>query len=125
MLTRPLQAFRAMLANIRGDHFRPDESRTSRLVDIMKLSATATAVPEAQPADAPPAPILDQGDGVGSEAVPATPVANDAGYVQPAADGVSDASEVASTSSDSSQNLQDDEDQTALGDFISGPVSRN
>ena len=87
MLTRPLQTFRAMLANIRGDHFRPDESRTSRLVDIMKLSATATAVPEAQPADAPPAPILDQGDGVGSEAVPATPVANDAGYVQPAADG--------------------------------------
>ena len=39
LLTRPLQLFCSMLANIRLDHFRPDESRTSRMVDLLRLSA--------------------------------------------------------------------------------------
>ena len=37
MLTRPLQLYCSMLKNIRGDHFRPDESRTSRMLDLMKI----------------------------------------------------------------------------------------
>ena len=40
LLTRPLQLYCSMLANIRLDHFRLDESRTSRMVDLMKLNAT-------------------------------------------------------------------------------------
>ena len=44
MLTRPLQLYCSMLANIRQDHFRPDESRTSRMVDLMKIADNA-AVP--------------------------------------------------------------------------------
>ena len=31
-----------MLRNIRLDHFRPDESRTSRLIDSLKLQAGVT-----------------------------------------------------------------------------------
>ena len=38
MLTRPLQLYCSMLSNIRKDHFRPDESRTSRMLDLMKIS---------------------------------------------------------------------------------------
>ena len=36
ILTRPLQLYYNMLSNIRRDHFRPDESRTSRTLDLLK-----------------------------------------------------------------------------------------
>ena len=39
LLNRPLQLCCGMLRNIRLDHFRPDESRTSRLIDALKLQA--------------------------------------------------------------------------------------
>ena len=39
LLNRPLQLYCSMLRNIRLDHFRPDESRTSRLIDALKLQA--------------------------------------------------------------------------------------
>ena len=39
LLNRPLQLYCSMLRNIRLDHFRPDESRTSRLIDSLKLQA--------------------------------------------------------------------------------------
>ena len=42
MLTRPLQLYCSMLVNIRGDHFRPDESRTSRMIDLMKIQRNET-----------------------------------------------------------------------------------
>ena len=48
MLTRPLQLYCSMLANIRQDHFRPDESRTSRMVDLMKIADNAAAPVEKQ-----------------------------------------------------------------------------
>ena len=43
MLTRPLQLYCSNLKNIRGDHFRPDESRTSRMLDLMKIQQGETA----------------------------------------------------------------------------------
>jgi hypothetical protein len=52
MLTRPLQLYCSMLANIRQDHFSPDESRTSRMVDLMKIADNAAA-PVAKQAAAP------------------------------------------------------------------------
>lgn len=39
LLNRPLQLYCSMLRNIRLDHFRPDESRTSRLIDSMNIQA--------------------------------------------------------------------------------------
>ena len=39
LLNRPLQLYCSMLRNIRLDHFRPDESRTSRLIDALKMQA--------------------------------------------------------------------------------------
>ena len=38
LLTRPLQLYCSMLSNIRLDHFRPDVSRTSRMVDLLKIA---------------------------------------------------------------------------------------
>ena len=42
LLTRPLQLYCSMLSNIRLDHFRPDVSRPSRMVDLLKIAEKAT-----------------------------------------------------------------------------------
>ena len=34
LLTRPLQLYCSMLESVHCDHFKPDESRTSRMVDL-------------------------------------------------------------------------------------------
>ena len=39
MLTKPLHVYCSMLVNIRRDHFRPDESRSSRIIDLMKIQS--------------------------------------------------------------------------------------
>ncbi len=39
MLTKPLHLYCSMLVNIRRDHFRPDESRSSRIIDLMKIQS--------------------------------------------------------------------------------------
>ncbi len=45
LLRRPLQLYCSMLHNIRLDHFRPDESRTSRLIDALKMQAGVAVAP--------------------------------------------------------------------------------
>ena len=45
LLRRPLQLYCSMLRNIRLDHFRPDESRTSRLTDALKIQAGVAVAP--------------------------------------------------------------------------------
>ena len=39
LLTRPLRLYGSMLENICCGHFRPDESRTSKMVDLLKISS--------------------------------------------------------------------------------------
>ena len=74
MLNRPLQVYCSLLTNTRGDHFRPDESRTSRMLDLMKSRKAGhdglPAVPEVVCTPAPSRPSLETED----EAVPATPL---------------------------------------------------
>ena len=84
MLTRPLQAYCAMLANIRGDHFRPDESRTSRLLDIMNLSAADAESRQKIFTAVPAVATLGRADDAESEAVPTTPLVSEPGREQPA-----------------------------------------
>ena len=61
MLTRPLQLYSSMLMNIRLGHFRPDQSRTTRLLDLMQLPS--------QPSGLPPAiSAASAAEGDGSEA---------------------------------------------------------
>ena len=51
MLSGPLQLYGSMLQNIRDDHFRPDESRTSRLVAFLEHAEHADNVPHPTPPD--------------------------------------------------------------------------
>ena len=126
MLTRPLQLYCSMLANIRNDHFRPDESRTSRMVDLMKIAERVDMQ-------------VGQGDGV----VPAGKLRR---AVAPAADEPyeptspleteankstrafeeDESSDIASTSSSSSESDGSSEDvQDTHQPDIPGPVWRN
>ena len=51
MLSGPLQLYGSMLQNIRDDHFRPDESRTSRLVAFLEHAEHADNAPHPTPPD--------------------------------------------------------------------------
>ena len=125
MLTRPLQAYCAMLTNIRGDHFRPDESRTSRLLDIMNLPAADAECQLKTSTAAPLAANLGRTDDAESEAVPTTPLESEPGRGQPASGDDSGTSEIASTSSDSSGDSDVGKEEGAVEDFIEGPIWRN
>ena len=125
MLTRPLQAYCAMLSNIRGDHFRPDESRTSRLLDIMNLSTTDAVGQQKASTAVPAMATMGHADDAESEAVPTTPLVSEPGREQLAAGSDSETSGIASTSSDSSGDSDDGSGGNAHEGFIDGPVWRN
>ena len=113
LLHRPLQLYCSMLRNIRRDHFRPDESRTSRLIDALKLQA-GVAVTEVQH-------VVPQA--TESVEVPTTteePHESEAG-------GESDpeASSTSSSSSSSEDAGNDDNHDSERHDWIVGPVWRN
>eukprot|EP00435_Cladocopium_sp_Y103_P019260 s3819_g4.t1 len=131
MLTRPLQLYCEMLSNIRCDHFRPDESRTSRMVDLMKIAAagpvTATGVHDAETCHAEPmsarvpAQTVERDD----DCVPTTPLY--AGEV-PSGEHVrtdDESSEIQSTDSSSSADSSSEEDRPETKPDISGPIWRN
>eukprot|EP00435_Cladocopium_sp_Y103_P027056 s3870_g6.t1 len=131
MLTRPLQFYCSMLANIRGDHFRPDESRTSRMLDLMKIQKKDAEPPQAGqaviPTPAPNRPRLDDDD----DAVPTTPLDDVAsvaseGKVHEDGDSDEDSESLASTSSSSSGDDGAAPSCTeGFEDHIEGPVLRN
>ena len=125
MLTRPLQAYCAMLANIRADHFRPDESRTSRLVDVMKLqegkpqnSGDVDKVATLMTPELTQEPVEDYVE-------PATPIASPVGASAVDSQFEGSDSELASTSSESSGSSSEDPEDTRQADHIEGPVWRN
>ena len=131
MLTRPLQQYCAMLANIRCDHFRPDESRTSRMVDLMKIADKSVEVPQGRSVNAteatagPKAGGGEPRDGDESEYLPSTPMEKDAtrlGAQLPSDDELSD---IQSTDSSSSSDSSGGEAAEASLPDIAGPVWRN
>eukprot|EP00435_Cladocopium_sp_Y103_P014351 s3649_g3.t1 len=131
MLTRPLQLYCAMLSNIRCDHFRPDESRTSRMLDLMKIADKATAVGTEQPAgDAEPGVGLRAGHKIAGDAdesdyAPTTPVQRD--ELQPSVQVPSDneSSDIQSTDSSSSSDSSGEDAFDKPPHDIEGPLWRN
>ena len=134
MLTRPLQLYCSMLQNIREDHFRPDESRTSRLIDLMRIqqgaagAGAATNLVESGPKIAQEKTTLETED----EAVPTSPADDRHSDIIRAPKAVqqdvneSEDDDLASTSS-SSSDVDESEGDTAQpsSNFIPGPVLRN
>ena len=124
LLTRPLQLYCSMLANIRLDHFRPDESRTSRMVDLMRLSATGQPTIEKQNTlvlDKKMAPDAVRSE---DELEPTSPLGTEAAPTDGQQHEQAESSDIASTSSSSTDSSDDGaESQPAAG--IPGPVWRN
>ena len=74
MLTCPLQVYCSMFSNIRGDHFRPDELCTSRVLDLPKIER-ADKVDHATELGVGAVPAPDRPGGVvDEEGVPTTPL---------------------------------------------------
>ena len=123
LLTRPLQLFCSMLANIRLDHFRPDESRTSRMVDLLRLSTVGQSTTERPNAVAADSKVtLDAGRSE-EELEPTSPLGTEAAPASCQAPELEESSDIASTSSSSESSDEDDVAQPAC--WIPGPVWRN
>ena len=127
LLTRPLQLYCSMLSNIRLDHFRPDVSRTSRMVDLLKIAEQDNEQGKRAPLE-----FVDPQHAVtaagGEEAVePTSPMDTPAEHKSagPEEDEVS--SEIPSTGSDSSDSSSEsgNEDEGGVDQHIVGPVWRN
>ena len=127
LLTRPLQLYCSMLSNIRLDHFRPDVSRTSRMVDLLKIAEQVK-----EPGRQTPMEFVDPQELAAAEpseeAVEhASPM--DAAVGQKHAERSDDeaSSEIPSTGSSSSDSSSESEAEGAnpLGLHIEGPVWRN
>ena len=131
MLTRPLQQFCAMLANIRCDHFRPDESRTSRMVDLMKIADNAGApnlgrgIIGSGNATVPNMGASNLGEADDSECVPTTPLdkAVERSAVQQPSD--EESSDIQSTGSSSSSDSSNEVEAETSAPDIAGPIWRN
>ena len=117
LLNRPLQLYCSMLRNIRLDHFRPDESRTSRLIDTMNIQAGTT---KRNMADDRRAGTSEPGERADSE---------DSRRSAPHDVQRISASEEGDSSSSSSSDSEESNDELQLDfekhDWIGGPVWRN
>ena len=113
LLNRPLQLYCSMLRNIRLDHFRPDESRTSRLIDALKLQAGVAGSAE---------------QGVAQQATESVEVPTTMEEVQGSEAGDESANgDSSSSSSSSTSDDEGDDDQHDMErhDWITGPLWRN
>ena len=131
MLTRPLQLYCSMLVNIRGDHFRPDESRTSRMIDLMKIQRNETIGVDTDVHGPQVSTKRAPGLEPDIEAVPTSPL-GDAELSEAAdkrsqnAESAEDSDSLASTSSSSSEAGDVPMPEAfPSDDFIPGPVLRN
>ncbi len=113
LLNRPLQLYCSMLRNIRLDHFRPDESRTSRLIDALRIQAGGVAS-ETQNVNLPPAESVE------------VPTTTEEAQISEAGEDTEHDESSSSSSSSSSDDMGDDgKHDGELHDWISGPVWRN
>ena len=124
MLTKPLQLFCSMLTNIRLDHFRPDESRTSRMVDLLKMGSSQFATAQSGHADVLTGKADGQPPADDASCVPTTPLEDDLQGAPQAAEDGDVSSDIASTDSSSDDSSSDEKEQNAEY-HIPGPVWRN
>ena len=122
MLTRPLQLYCSMLKNIRGDHFRPDESRTSRMLDLMKIRQGETTGKDADAALITVASAKDCRMETDDDAAPTTPLEDAAlsakgSKRQGGDESENDSDSLASTSSSSSDTDEDNAPEAARRDY--------
>lgn len=119
MLMRPLQLYASMLLNVRLGHFRPDQSRATRLLDLMSIpmeKPMKIGAERAEPSEAGERSL---------SAVPTTPVEVEAGEANaPKLDDedLDSASSGSSSDSDSSPSAAPPPDSTC---DIPGPVWLN
>ena len=110
MLSGPLQLYGAMLQNIRDDHFRLDESRTSRLVAFLERNENAANVPAAD--STPPACTVPETVHPGVE--PMAEVDESETYAHDAvSETVDSSSELPSASESDSSDSEEDGDPPA------------
>ena len=102
-----------MLRNIRLDHFRPDESRTSRLIDALKLQAGVTGGAEQE--------VTQQA----TESVEVPTTTEEAQGSDAGDESANDDSSSSSSSSTSDDEGADDQHDFERHDWITGPVWRN
>ena len=113
LLNRPSQLYCSMLRNIRLDHIRPDESRTSRLIDASKLQAggasteTQNVIPQA------------------AESVEVLTTTDEAQVSEAGEDSEPGAASTSSSSSSSEDEGDDSKHDLERHDWITGPVWRN
>ena len=125
MLTRPLQLYCSMLANIRKDHFRPDESRTSRMLDLLKISENQVAPQERTMSGAAQTGMQQTGDAADDDGyAPSTPMDTER-KSSTAGDPVDDESSGIASSSSSSDDSSSECVENATRVDIPGPVWRN
>ena len=125
MLTRPLQLYCSMLSNIRRDHFRPDESRTSRMLDLMKL-AEKQGHAQGEPVVAVTQPAFGPAEIAGSDDGYDQPTPLNTEHMSPApTHGDDEDSDSIPSTDGSSSDSSDEEDQAVSNVDIPGPVWRN
>ena len=125
MLTRPLQLYCSMLANIRKDHFRPDESRTSRMLDLLKISENKVAPQEKQLTGTAQIEMQQAGGAADDDGyAPSTPMDTERKSSN-AGDPVDDESSGIASSSSSSDDSSSECVENATSVDIPGPVWRN
>ena len=113
LLHRPLQLYCSMLRNIRRDHFRPDESRTSRLIDALKLQAGVASTEDQN--------VIPQA----AESVEVPTTAEEAHGSEVGEGSDPEASSTSSSSSSSEDAGDDSKHDNERHDWITGPVWRN
>ena len=117
LLNRPLQLYCSMLRNIRLDHFRPDESRTSRLIDSMNIQAGIERKDSV--VNRPVAASEPEERAESEDSRPSAP--HEVQRISASEDGDSSSSS-SSASEESNEDLQHDFEKH---DWIGGPVWRN
>ena len=114
-----------MFANIRKDHFRPDESRTSRMLDLLKISENKVAPQEKQLTGTAQIEMQQAGGAADDDGyAPSTPMDTERKSSN-AGDPVDDESSGIASSSSSSGDSSSERIENATSVDIPGPVWRN
>ena len=132
-LTGPLHLYCSMLVNIRRDHFRPDEARSSRIIDLMKIRSGAVEQKTAPGAEVESLPSLAElpslpeiaGDTFEVEKNQPELITGDDGSQNQEAEQEDDSSGVSSTDDSSSESSGEQHAADDPTRHIPGPVWQN
>ena len=127
MLTKPLHLYCSMLVNIRRDHFRPDESRSSRIIDLMKIQSGVVerkSDREELGAGLPSLPDVSEG-GFGEDVEQFSTAGVDEAVHEPVDDQDDGDSNLSSTDESSSDSSTEEQPVEKPDQHIPGPVWQN